>query len=65
MADLQPKAAARPYAGTSLELETLIPLIHSKLSNTAGGGGGRKGLNPLQAHTTEECAGKEKKRRDL
>lgn len=38
MPDLQPKAAVRPYWGTALELEALIPLIRSKLSNTAGGG---------------------------
>lgn len=71
MPDLQPKAAVRPYWGTALELEPLIPLIRSKLSNTAGGGtgwggvGGWGGLSPLQAHITEECEGKEKKREDL
>lgn len=51
----------RPYSGTSLELETLIPLICSKLSNTAGRGHGGGGLSPLQAHITEECEGKEKR----
>lgn len=62
MPDLQPKAAVRPYWGTALELEPLIPLIRSKLSNTAGGGTSRGELSPLQAHITEECEGKEKKK---
>lgn len=51
MPDLQPKAAVRPYWGMALELEPLIPLIRSKLSNTAGGGtgwgGGVGGIEPF------------------
>lgn len=60
MADLQPKAAARPYAGTSLELETLIPLIRSKLSNTAGGVG-EKGIEPFAGSHHRGMRGEGKK----
>lgn len=49
MPDLQPKAAVRPYWGTAPELEALIPLIRSKLSNTAEGGDERDrgGIEPF------------------